>query len=59
MGLELGSCTRKSFSTTMAPRLQDTFTSVFGPQFPSTNFGLQPLPSTFHPHDTQLLLAHE
>ena len=29
----------------MEPRSQDTFTSVYGPQFPSTT----KLPSTFHP----------
>ena len=33
----------------MEPCSQDTFTSVYSPQFPSTNFRLQPLPSTFHP----------
>ena len=48
----------KNKSSTMEPRSQDTFTSVYGPQFPSTNFGLQTLPSTFNPHDTHSLLQH-
>ena len=37
--------------STMEPRSQDNFTSVYGPQFPSTNFGLQPLPTTFRAHE--------
>ena len=45
-------------SSTMEPCSQDTFTSVYSPLFLSINFGLQPLPSTFHPHDTHSLLAH-
>ena len=40
---------RKVKSSTMEPRSQDTSTSVYGPQFPSTNFGLQPLCRHFTP----------
>ena len=36
-------------SSATKPCSQETFTSVYGPQFPSTNFGLQPLPSTIYP----------
>ena len=45
-------------SSTMEPHSQDTFTSVYGPQSPTTNVSLQPLLSTFHSHDIHWLLAH-